>query len=279
MWMVSPALICNLRFSFCLDSQWVLSHFGRDGAPEAFRPRQWRRRTFPPPLSSHFAVMHEILKSRHPIRCLPLNHIVIHYVREPLPLCRHALLRLFPVSNLEFVLEGDCGQDWSCRFWNNEGPLLSGNKVDRPSTSKQRPIVYIYIYSSIQYDFVSTIYPFIIIYPMYVTLTKPVEAFKYFNLAGCELAVFASSHIGHSFDLSDYHDLAIVIFRVDELPVVGVVDTELTVLQADSQDVYVQLCEFNDPLVPVAAVGFLNWVQNIRNWQFTLTYTCILASW
>lgn len=99
-----------------------------------------------PPLSSHFAVMHEILKSRHPIRCLPLNHIVIHYVREPLPLCRHALLRLFPVSNLEFVLEGDCGQDWSCRFWNNEGPLLSGNKVDRPSTSKQRPIVYIYIY-------------------------------------------------------------------------------------------------------------------------------------
>lgn len=146
MWMVSPALICNLRFSFCLDSQWVLSHFGRDGAPEAFRPRQWRRRTFPPPLSSHFAVMHEILKSRHPIRCLPLNHIVIHYVREPLPLCRHALLRLFPVSNLEFVLEGDCGQDWSCRFWNNEGPLLSGNKVDRPSTSKQRPIVYIYIY-------------------------------------------------------------------------------------------------------------------------------------
>lgn len=123
---------------------------------------------------------------------------------------------------------------------------------------QSRDLLFIYIYSSIQYDFVSTIYPFIIIYPMYVTLTKPVEAFKYFNLAGCELAVSASSHIGHSFDLSDYHDLAIVIFRVDELPVVGVVDTELTVLQADSQDVYVQLCEFNDPLVPVVAVGFLN---------------------
>lgn len=111
-------------------------------------------------------------------------------------------------------------------------------------------ILYLHYYLSI-YHHINVSY-------MYVTLTKPVEAFKYFNLAACELAVFASNHIGHSFDLSDYHDLTIVIFRVDELPVVGVVDSELTVLQADSQDVYVQLCEFNDPLVPVVAVGILN---------------------
>ncbi len=57
---------------------------------------------------------------------------------------------------------------------------------------------------------------------------------------GCELAVFASNHIGHSFDLSDYHDLIIIVlFWIDELHVVGVVDTGLTVKQADLQDVFV----------------------------------------
>ena len=112
---------------------------------------------------------------------------------------------------------------------------------DFQSTSKQRPIVYITLYNMSVYIY-TCMYIYHLLYPFILYMWHWQNLWKHSiqivtSPRGCELAVFASNHIGHSFDLSDYHDLIIIVlFWIDELHVVGVVDTGLTVKQADLQE-------------------------------------------